>query len=286
MSMIREIKSQSYLLIHKKSFKIALICNILFNAVSYLYQVFKVIGKYEIEVISASYACSISEGNPFWTYYQILFPFIVVIPFAFSYFEDKALNLIYYIETRVEKKKYLIAKVITSFIGSFIVVIIPFLLNILLNEITFPHNGNTFGSNIHSIEITKDLVGENVIAATIQKGLIGLRFFLMYPQLYNIILIFLLAIIAGVMGAYCFCWSYFVEKHKILLFLPVYIYCYIGSIFTRMSEEVGIAINFTLLDYAYLNTNMGKNVIILLLEFIIMIVFIGITTYHEIKQKQ
>ncbi|MCI8409604.1 MAG: hypothetical protein HFJ09_10110 [Lachnospiraceae bacterium] len=284
--MIREIKSQSYLLIHKKSFKIALICNILFNAVSYLYQVFKVIGKYEIEVISASYACSISEGNPFWTYYQILFPFIVVIPFAFSYFEDKALNLIYYIETRVEKKKYLIAKVITSFIGSFIVVIIPFLLNILLNEITFPHNGNTFGSNIHSIEITKDLVGENVIAATIQKGLIGLRFFLMYPQLYNIILVFLLAIIAGIMGAFCFCWSYFVQKHKILLFLPVYIYCYIGSIFTRMSEEVGIAINFTLLDYAYLNTNMGKSVIIFLLELIIMIVFIGITTHHEIKQKQ
>lgn len=286
MSMIREIKLQSYLMMYKKSFKIAFICNILFNIVSYLYQVYRAIGKYDIEVTSASFACSISEGNPFWTYYQILFPFIVVIPFAFSYFEDKTLNLTYYIETRVKKKNYLIAKVATSFIGSFIVVIIPFLINILLNEITFPHNGNFFGSNIHSIEITKDLVGENVITTTIQKGLIGLRLFLMYPQLYNVILIFLLAIIAGIMGAFCFCWSYFVEKHKILLFLPVYIFCYLGNIFTRMSEEFGITINFTLLDYAYLNTNMGKSVIILLLELIIMIVFISITTNHEIKQKR
>lgn len=284
--MVKELRSQIYLMLHKRSFKIALLCNIMFNIVSYLYHVIYSTGKYEIEVISAVYACSISEGNPFWEYYQILFPFIVVIPFAFSYFDEKVLKLTYYIETRMEKKKYLMAKVITSFIGSFIVVIIPFLFNIFLNEITFPHNGNVFGSNIHSIEVTKDIVGENVIATTIQKGLVGLKFFLLYPQLYNIILVFLLAIIAGIMGAFCFCWSYFVEKHKILVFLPVYIYCYLGNIFTRISEEIGLKINFSLLDYAYLNTNMGKSVIILLMELIIMIVFISISTYYTIRQKQ
>jgi len=66
-----------------------------------------------------------------------MFPFVVILPFSFSYFEDKETQTYNFYVSRMGKKNYILSKAIVSFCGSFLIIFIPFLLNMLLNHITY-----------------------------------------------------------------------------------------------------------------------------------------------------
>lgn len=281
----RGIMSQLHFMVRRKEFKVAITFNLIFNLVSYLYQVYIAIGEDTLEVVSAAYAFSLNSGNPFWSFYQILFPFIVVVPFAFSYFDDKNLNVDYYIETRMGRKSYIISKLITSFLGCFLAVCIPFFINMILNEVTFPHNGISFETNIHSLEYAKSLTGEDVIIDTVHKGIMFLKLYIFSPEVYNLFLLLLFSSVSGILGSFCMCFSYFYKKHKIILFLPVYIYIYIGNILSNISSIFGKYINFYILDYLNLNVNFGRRIYVLLFEILIILMFILLSTIREIKKE-
>ena len=90
---------------------------------------------------------------------------------------------------------------LTSFIGGMIIICIPFLLNILINAIIFPAEGNDYITTLNRYFSgwSSSITGSNVIFKTISKGVILKNLYINFPQIYNVMITILASIIAGVM---------------------------------------------------------------------------------------
>lgn len=195
-------------------------------------------------ILSASeVACSygISTG---WSIFSALWPFLVVLPFATSFVEDKKNQCINAAVFRSSYEIYLDSKVIISGLGSASVIFIPLLVNLCLCYIVFPHNHNLIYASYQGVMYAPVLLGENRLYASYSPTYFLLSLYLANPFLYQFMYLFILGIFSGLCGAAVMALSFRFSKSKILLFLPLYVFTVISlrarTIFMDMALKSGV----------------------------------------------
>lgn len=195
-------------------------------------------------ILSASeVVCSygLSTG---WSIFSALWPFLVVLPFATSFVEDKKNQCINAAVSRGSYETYLSSKVIASGLGSASVVFIPLLVNLLLCYIVFPQNHNFLYASYQGQMYTAIMLGENRLYASDSPTYFLLSFYLANPLLYQFMYLFILGIFSGLCGAAVMALSFRFSKYKILLFLPLYVLTVISlharTIFMDVALKSGV----------------------------------------------
>lgn len=179
--------------------------------------------------------------STFYDKFFVVFPFLVVLPFAASYIDENSGNVESTLLLRASRHKYWISKVIATFIGNFAVIFIPFLVNLLLCNIFLPHNGKTPYGDMNGSSILNKLYGSNIAIKTLDPGMPFPELFKASPFWYNFMFIILLAFLSGVMGVFLLSITSVIKRGRVLLFLPFFILNRIGATATSLSYNKAIA---------------------------------------------
>jgi hypothetical protein len=283
MSIARATSVQFQLMLFSRDFKFSISFMLGFSLLSYMYAVLL---NMNVDISQMLSYTSLFMGNHLffpWAIFSLLFPFVIVFPFAFSFQQDTKLNTFPYFMRRFGKKTYFSAKYITTFLGGGLVIFFPFLLNLLLCYFTFPDNNNTeFGLGYISY-----LFGTNVLRDTLYQAQPFAWFFLKHKLIYCFLHIILISILSGTMSMFALSWSYYIRRKKLLLFLPIYVLIYLGTfIDTFLFDTESIPyVNVNILSYMSIHSMYGKSMLFFL-AYIFMLMICNFTIYRKFNSHE
>ena len=223
--------------------------------------------------------------------FSTIYPFLIVIPFATSFIDDLSRKTYLPMTLRGDKQKYILGKYIAVFIGNFLMIFVPFLLNLILCFALYDKNSVTpFGDrwlgNLDGV-----LYGTNIVYDTPCKKTLFADVFFDNPFFYHILYLLLFAFITGMLGVFVMAISMWMKKFKILLFVPVYVLMSIAGTYTSISLNKAISnpnrtfINFNILDYVSpFNTIGGCYYPVLIGVMIVITLFAAISGIHVVKK--
>ncbi len=230
-------------------------------------------------------AYSVFVGNDMgmaWKYIQLIMPFLVIFPYSMSFYDDSMSGVNIYYLTRGDRKKYYFSQMLTCFIGGVIVIGIPFLVNILMNTIIFPAEGNDYLTTLNRYYVgwSSSVTGSNVVFKTVSKGIVLKKLYVDYPQIYNIAITILASIIAGVMSIATYTFSLIIRKSRIFIFLFSYIFfqlfAMIDSVLYDRWDEVNAYICTNITSYMSFTQGQIGKVYIGFLGVMILVVLLEI----------
>lgn len=190
-----------------------------------------------------------------WNYISLIFPFLVIFPYSMSFFEENRQGVLYYVQTRSGRKNYYWSQLLTCFIGGMIIILVPFLLNILLNGMIFPDNGNDYNSTWDRYTENWDstISGSNIIRKVLHKKFLLPGIFIRHPQIFNALFALLAGVTSGIMSMLAYAFSLLIRKTRLFIFLPMYIFfeifSLINSVLHSEGDENSLYINTRITDY-------------------------------------
>lgn len=272
------IRVQFFLMLNKKDFKISFTIVLAYCLITYVSNVLSSL-KIDISMMYSSDALfALNCNSPFWSKFSVIFPYLVVLPFSFSYIEDNNINIHPYFMQRLGTNQYFKGKAIVSFIGGFIIIFIPFAINIVLNYITFPTNHNTYYGIYNTLGYCNYLLGSGIALNTQYKEFLFLNLYLYSPFLYNLLFLIMCSTFSGILSMASTSFSYISNKIKLAIFVPVFLFFYFGQIANGISYRSDTYINYNWLDYVSIDSYCGKNIMLFLIILLIIVLFSIITT--------
>lgn len=214
-----------------------------------------------------------------WLGIKFLIPFLAVLPFATSYIGDRSSGYIGMYIGRVSYKNYLRSKLCACFIGGFILAFIPLIINLLLCNAAFAHNGNYYMGDIGSTILAGNLTGRTLQYNTAYPELPLADLFVRSAFLYNLLYTFMFSGFIGLLSVSVLALSFFFRKHKIVLFAPIFVLQRVFMALTNLSIQMapkgsrGSAMNFDLIDYFVPDTERGQNPIYALILILALCAF-------------
>lgn len=282
MHLLRMLNYQFKVMLNKKSFMIAFSIVLIYCLFSYLTNV---ISFYHVDIsqmMSANSLFALSSDQPYWGLFATIFPFILFLPFAFSYIEDRKIQITNYIISRSSSSAYLISQIVITFLGGFIITFVPFLLNLLLCHVTFPDNMNTYFGEYGNPNYYRTLTGSNVIIHTDIKGLPFLELYLNSQLLYNLIFLLMFSVASGLLSVFILSLSYMGITNRLILFIPLYLFFYLSRALDSYSynsslEKGTVYHNYDWLTYLTVDSFYGKNYNYLLYIALIILLIIVVS---------
>lgn len=264
----------------KAAFGISMICAVLF---------FIIESPMPYGVFNGFYAyCGMGDCNE-WAMFSFLLSFLIVLPFATSFQDDLHKRTYGALMIRENRREYIKAKMTATFIGNFIMVVIPFLLNMLLCFIFLSHVTNTPYGEPGSNLFIAIMEGSGADYSSIHPGqpLVGLIKF--SPVLYCILYLILLGVFCGLAGVVVLALSFWVRKYKLVLFLPFLLIGQLGETWTGISlnqaieDRSHVFWNFSLWDYVAPFSYTGKSYVIFWGFVAVLCVFVYVSYRHILK---
>jgi len=247
--MKKSLKFQFISLFASRNFNIILMLSIVFALVPTLFYGIK-FHSADINTIPAAYSFFLGSGyiGIFNKIYYVLMPLIVVIPFADSYYTDCNNHTIYGILSKCTLKQYYYSKLICVFSSGVIVILIPLLINFLLNLAVFPVNStveylNGFGQI------------QNQLYTVYPKEFLPIFFYHLFctnQYLYELVYLLIASLFGGLLAAIIFQISFFYKGNKILLNCLLFI---INNLLSIISAT--LPINLNLQSYIYAGYTAG-----------------------------
>lgn len=264
------IGMQLKLMCCKKGFQLSFLINMVVALLIYLYHVFSAWGQDVSKIVSPSAAFMLLDTNSLFEAYITLVPFIVVLPFAMSFVTDRSNMVLPALQTRGSVKTYYIAKAIACFAGGMIVFLIPCAMNIILNNLTFPQSGVTFVGDLYDWNYNAHLMGINVAKTTKWVGIWFPRIYINHPEVYNIIIAMFFSVSMGIFSVFSYAVSFYLTKHKILLFVPLYVVVVLFNTLDMILVDIYPYTCTKIMMYITGNTMYGKNPMFLYTFFVCM----------------
>lgn len=247
--MKKSLKFQFISLFTSRNFNIILMLSIVFALAPTLFYGIK-FHSADINTIPAAYSFFLGSGyiGIFNKIYYVLMPLIVVIPFADSYYTDCKNHTIYGILSKCTLKQYYYSKLICVFSSGVIVILIPLLINFLLNLAVFPVNStveylNGFGQI------------QNQLYTVYPKEFLPIFFYHLFctnQYLYELVYLLIASLFGGLLAAIIFQISFFYKGNKILLNCLLFI---INNLLSIISAT--LPINLNLQSYIYAGYTAG-----------------------------
>lgn len=250
----RKIIAQCQIMFNKKEFQFAFLISLLYCIISFVEIAVDARGLDVINVPDANDAFCMNDYSRWWGTFTYIFTFLVVLPFSTSYLNDLENGTLNIMFTRFEKKQYFTSKMVACFIGNAIIILIPFLVNLLLCNITFPQNNNFQFGQFGTRNYYAHLTGTNFSIATKYSSEPFIRIFIFSPILFNAVHILLLSFVSGVFGVFLLAISFMMKKYKYFLFVPIYA-IYQISITTDVYalSKAGQDSSFSYVNYSIIN---------------------------------
>lgn len=222
---MRMLKSRLSLMLKQNGFLVSMTLMLAFSIASFAYDANHYRGSDISEIVNGYQLLATTPFSHFRGYFEMLFPFLAVMPFCFSYLTDRSRNNICIISVRggsghTGRRYYYLSGILTVFIGSFLIIFIPMLINLLLNAATFPLNSMLD----HSKQPTYEPMHFSVWKSYIASGL-----FYTHPLLHCLLWTVIPALFSGVVGVFVYSLSFLIKRFKLLLFLPFYAIHYVLS---------------------------------------------------------
>lgn len=292
--MLNYIKLNFKLMTKKKTFIVAfavmLAIAIAFPFVTYI----RYMKNFEFNMPAAN---SVFMANTFmqcWDYLVVIFPFLVVFPYAMSFYDENKLGVKFYIQTRGDRKKYYFSQIIVCFFGMFIIIAVSYSLNIILNSILFPKDGNDYLSTIsrYSINYVPNILDDNLAMNVLSKGMSFKYLYINYLQIYNLIITLIAATVGGVMSVAAYVFSLFVRQGKVFIllfsFIVFEIFSTIDTVLVSMASKGKCYLMTSILNYMSTCTHSqaGKNYIYILLVMLSFVIAEILVVKRKIKEDE
>ncbi len=283
---INAISMQMRLMINKKEFQITYIINAGYVLLTYLYYVIYYWGDDVSTVSSSSAVFSLLSKSVFFDLYISIVPFLVVLPFAMSFVDDKKNNILPGLQVRSGVKAYYISKAVACFLGGFFSFFIPMMIGMLLNVLTFPGSGITFLGDYFDMNFDAAVTGADVLIRTRWAGLWFPRLFISSPDGYNILFCTFFSIAMGISSTFLYIVSFFIKRQKLLLMLPFFLIVSVLNIMDEFNMEHPPYVCFKVMQYITVNAMYGKDPLYIYFFLLLMILVSVFGINRQIQRDQ
>lgn len=287
--LLSSLKTQLKIMSGKKEFKCAGLITLFYSCINFIL-VLKELKGVDISLIKdANQAICYYDMNRLWSFFAILYPFLIVLPFATSYVEDCKNQLLPVYFSRCSKKNYYISKLIACFLGTALVIAVPFFLNLLLCNIFLPHNNNTWIGEYQLENYYRNLLGTNHLYSVKYPKMPLLKIFLYSPFLYNLVYLLIFSLFSGLLGSFVLSISFWLKKNKLVLFLPVFVIMRLLQVYdsyhfsNALSNEEIVYTNCNLLDYVVPTFLSGHNPFYIGIVILVILIVIAASTVYAVK---
>lgn len=250
--MLKYVKYNLNLMTKQKTFQFVFALMLLISIAFPIYYVVSYWGVYDYALPSADTLYIGNSAGICWQYFYLIVPFLIVLPYGFSFMNENKSGVLLYVQTRGERKDYYYGQLIACFIGTTFVFLIPFLLNVLLNALLFPVNGSDYIStnNFYDYNWVSSVMGTNFFKETLVEGFIFKSIAINHPQFYNVIYAVWSGFALGIMGMFVYSVSIIFQKNTLSLFIGNYLFFMIFMVLDRILENSSFPF--------YINTNLAS----------------------------
>lgn len=192
-----------------------------------------------------------------------LYPLLVVFPAGFSLARDYQLGTRVFLVSRLGNATYQISKYLSVFLATMIIFTVPFLLEIILNCISFPMSA---AGNLSNLSMY-DGAYRNAVDKYLMKGI-----YLYSPYLYAVIGTLFFGAVSGLFGVFTAAVSSLIRvKYNFFFFLPVFILLNLTTIFAGRFPKEAPSIKWY--DYILLFNDEGKKAGFLIAGILVITLF-------------
>jgi len=254
--LLSSTKTQIVIMQKMTKYKFAFLITLAYACFSFCYILTEFSGV-DISIIKdANQAVCYSQLNRLWFFFSIIYPFLIVLPFSTSYIDDYRNQLLPVYISRSSRKDYYVSKLIAAFVGTAVIIAVPFLLNLILCNVFLPHNYNTWFAEYQMGDYYRGLLGTNLLYHTAYHELPFLKVYLFSPLFYNIMYLLFFSLFSGLLGSFVLSLSFWARKSKIMLFVPTFIIIQLMQVYDAWTRSGAIDSGKT-----YTNTNILEYVI-------------------------
>lgn len=189
-----------------------------------------------------------------------LYPLLVVCPAGFTLAKEYQIGENVYMTARLGGKVYRYSKITAAFLSTAIVFCVPFLIEIVLNCVSFPLTASGDLSNWSYYESFFIKAVHNYLFSD---------FYLRAPYLYTVMGTLIFGILSGLLGAFTVAFSSVVKiKYNVFLFLPIFLLLNSSIMF---SPEEGAS--FRWYDFVLIFDEQEKNIPVFAAGILIIVIF-------------
>ncbi|MBD5486274.1 MAG: hypothetical protein HDR18_12275 [Lachnospiraceae bacterium] len=193
-----------------------------------------------------------------------LYPLLVVCPAGFSLAREYQLGTRVFLVSRLGNFTYQVSKYLSAFLTTMIIFTGPFLLEIILNCLSFPLSATGDLSNM-SIYDSAYIIGVN---RYFMKSI-----YLYSPYLYAVIGTLLFGVVSGLLGVFTVAVSSVIRvKYNVFLFLPVFVTLNMSTILARGFPKDAPSIKWY--DYVLLFNDELKSISFGLTGILVLVLFL------------
>lgn len=202
-----------------------------------------------------------------------LYPILVVCPAGFILSKECQYGENVFMTARLGQKRYLLSKLLSAFLTTFLVFTVPFLIEIVLNCISFP------------LEAVGDLSNKHLYSNTYIKGVHNYLFYPLYslsPYLYAVVGTVFFGIVSGILSMLTVAISSIARaKYNVFLLLPVFMLLHISVMIAEVNTKAPITIRWY--DYFLLFNDYTKSPLgfVIVIFTIILISLVLITVSYR-----
>jgi hypothetical protein len=213
--------------------------------------------------------------------FSVLYPFIVVFPFGFSYMQDRNVRLLNHYILKSGKKNYFRSKLIAAFIGGFLIIAIPFAVNLILSYATFPHTYNS------PLQYAQSLTGDRVDRDTVFGAKPFAILFVQSLPLYNMLYLLFFSLFTGLLSAFSMALSFLIRRRKILLLVPLFVLFQLGANLSGViyDNDNMRFFNTDILDYFGTDAFYGQSVVFISVLLGMFVLFIAGSYRYAVRRE-
>lgn len=235
--MKKSIRYELSVMVHKKEFLLALCAMMLFSLYALFFAVVLCNIDGEIKWLDfclwSAEAYALLDGllAPGQMFIYV-FAFLIVLSHSMSYLNDRESGQLPLVLVRSGKRNYICSKLIACFIGNFLIIAVPLLLNHLFCRISFSSEPNFMMLNGYGTESYAGLLtGESyIIPLKYHPAEIFVKLFMKSTWLYMLLHIGIVSFFSGLFGVMLLGLSMAVKRFRFILFIPVFVFFRFSSV--------------------------------------------------------
>lgn len=237
--MKKMIRYNMTLMLRQKGFWISMGLMLLTAMAIPLYYTIKNVGEYRYNLPSADTLFLFSGGTVWWYAFSFAFPILIILPYGLSFVTEKSIGVNIYLQSRSDRTSYYYAQMLTCFIGMTVIIFIPSMLNILLDAIIFPINGNDYISTYHAYDDNwvNTILDSGCSKLSPSSGYLWKSLAVNHPMAYNVFYSVWTSLMAGIMSAASYALSVWMNERAIRLMIANYLIFSICKTMNNIAEE-------------------------------------------------
>lgn len=212
---MKYINIQLQLMFKRKIFIVVFVAMVLFSVTAFSINCIEAFSDDILNIKAAKY---LYVGSDLSFYFveglRLLFPFIAVLPFSDSFFEERKNRTIEFCFSRTSNNIYYFSKLVACFVGGVAIMFFPLLINILLSFIAFPLDSSKDATNFSYIH---SYLFNNVMETGLFQTLFAENMYL-----YNFLYLMFLSISSGLVAVIVYQISFLYKTKRIVLLVSFF----------------------------------------------------------------